>query len=74
LLDQFDIEQFINPRWCKIQGHYSVVKFMMVNPLFECQMRYFCKEIMRLLDLRCLLFPRNSKCMHMAIWRHFHYL
>lgn len=64
LLDQYNIATFINPKWGSLKKNHSIVRFMIMNPLFEFQARYFCKEIMRQLELYCLVYPGNSAFLH----------
>ncbi|KAJ3275094.1 hypothetical protein HDV01_001233 [Terramyces sp. JEL0728] len=58
-LDQFDIDRFYDIKHKPIHDKYSVAKYMIMNPLFENHTRYFCREIMRQLNLNCILYPRN---------------
>ncbi|KAI8895920.1 hypothetical protein BC833DRAFT_599595 [Globomyces pollinis-pini] len=60
LLDQYDVASFFNVNWKPIEGNYSIAKYLLINPLFECQTRYICFEIMRMLKLNCILYPKNQ--------------
>ncbi|KAJ3321607.1 hypothetical protein HDV06_004022 [Boothiomyces sp. JEL0866] len=63
-LDQFDIDRFFDVKHKPIHDKYSVAKYMIMNPLFENHTRYFCREVMRQLNLNCILYPRNLNDMN----------
>ncbi|KAJ3314054.1 hypothetical protein HDV04_001085 [Boothiomyces sp. JEL0838] len=58
-LDQFDIDRFFDIKHKPIHDKYSIAKYMIMNPLFENHTRYFCREVMRQMNLNCILYPRN---------------
>lgn len=69
LLDQFDIEYFCDTKWTRLEGKYSVARYLIVNPLFEIHTRYACREIMRQLALNCIVLPRNTQMVDLATSR-----
>lgn len=68
-LDQFDIEQFVDLKWAGIASNYSLVRYFIINPLFEIHSRYICREIMRQQLLNCLLAPSNTSVKDFATKR-----
>ena len=69
LLDQFDIEYFLDTKWSEMESNYSIVRYMIINPLFESQSRYITREILRQLKLNCLLYPKNTNLNDLATKR-----
>ena len=68
-LDQFDIEQFVDTKWAGLSDNYSIIRYFVINPLFEIQARYICREAMRQNRLNCLLAPINLDIKDLATKR-----
>jgi hypothetical protein len=62
--DQFDIESFFDIVWGPIVKKNCLVRYILVNPMFEHQLRYFSQEVMRRESINCLLYPRNTNALH----------
>jgi hypothetical protein len=66
LTTQFDIEKICDSKYTNLQDSYCIARYMIVNPLFETQARYICREIMRQLQLNCILFATHADIIDLA--------
>jgi hypothetical protein len=64
LTDQFDIESFFDIIWGPIVKKNCLVRYILMNPMFEHQLRYFSQEVTRRESINCLLYPRNTNALH----------
>lgn len=58
--DQFDIEQYLDIKALPIQDKFSIVRHLIFNPLFQCQVRYCLSEVMRQTSLFGLIYCRDT--------------
>ncbi|KAJ3411300.1 hypothetical protein HDV05_002404 [Chytridiales sp. JEL 0842] len=56
-IDQFKIEEFIDPRVTPLSDGPVVLRHMIINPLFSHQAKWFIEEIMRATGTSLMLYP-----------------
>ena len=58
LTDQYDIEYFLDLKLKPINNSYALLRYMIINPLFENSVRYMLRQVMRQLGVNCNLYMR----------------
>ena len=61
LVDQFEIEEFLNVNRNDFQGQFVVLKRLVLNPLFETQARWVIEELLRIQGIDCLIYAHKEE-------------
>jgi hypothetical protein len=60
LVDQFEVEEFMNVKTSPIQNKHALVKQIIIDPVFEVHIRHILCEIMRINGVNGLIYVANT--------------